>query len=241
MRVALFITCFTGPAVPGRRQGDGRGAAAWATRSSSRTPRRAAARCTSTPLPRRLRPARSPVRRDVRRVRRGRDAVGVVRGDGPPPPRDCGRGERRRSAARRRRGGRAAGRRAGGVPRRRPGVVDVGRASARGGLPPDLPLAAAAPVGDRPQRLRRQSRPATLVDLPGADECCGFGGTFAVKNADTSIAMGDDKVDALVATGAEVLTSADTSPHAPRRPAVPARLADPGHAPRRDPAAGADA
>jgi hypothetical protein len=62
-----------------------------------------------------------------------------------------------------------------------------------------------------------------------------------VKNADTSIAMGDDKVDALVATGAEVLTSADTSPHAPRRPAVPARLADPGHAPRRDPAAGADA
>jgi len=66
-------------------------------------------------------------------------------------------------------------------------------------------------IGDRPQRLLSSVEGLRLVDLPGADECCGFGGTFAVKNADTSIAMGDDKVDALVATGAEVLTSADTS------------------------------
>ena len=66
-------------------------------------------------------------------------------------------------------------------------------------------------IGDRPQRLLAAVEGLRLVDLPGADECCGFGGTFAVKNADTSIAMGDDKVDALVATGAEVLTSADTS------------------------------
>ena len=66
-------------------------------------------------------------------------------------------------------------------------------------------------IGDRPQRLLRAVSGLTLVDLPGADECCGFGGTFAVKNADTSVAMGTDKVAAIRATGAEVLTSADTS------------------------------
>jgi len=66
-------------------------------------------------------------------------------------------------------------------------------------------------VGDRPRLLLEQVRGIRLIDLPRAAECCGFGGTFAVKNADTSIAMGDDKVDVLVATGADVLTSADTS------------------------------
>lgn len=66
-------------------------------------------------------------------------------------------------------------------------------------------------VGDRPRRLLDAVEGLTLVDLPGAAECCGFGGTFAVKNGDTSAAMGNDKVDALLATGAEVLTSADTS------------------------------
>ena len=39
----------------------------------------------------------------------------------------------------------------------------------------------------------RAVRGLTLVDLPAAEECCGFGGTFAVKNADTSVAMGSDK------------------------------------------------
>jgi L-lactate dehydrogenase complex protein LldE len=66
-------------------------------------------------------------------------------------------------------------------------------------------------IGDRPQRLLAGVEGLTLVDLPGADQCCGFGGTFAVKNADTSIAMGTDKVDEILASGAEVLTSADTS------------------------------
>jgi L-lactate dehydrogenase complex protein LldE len=66
-------------------------------------------------------------------------------------------------------------------------------------------------VGDRPQRLLAAVDGLRLVDLPGADECCGFGGTFAVKNAETSIAMGSDKVDAIIASDAEVLASADTS------------------------------
>lgn len=47
--------------------------------------------------------------------------------------------------------------------------------------------------------------------MPGADECCGFGGTFAVKNPDVSAAMGADKVHNAESTGAEVLCAADNS------------------------------
>ena len=50
-----------------------------------------------------------------------------------------------------------------------------------------------------------------LVDLARADECCGFGGTFAVKNADTSSAMLADKLDAIAESGAEVVAAVDTS------------------------------
>ncbi len=66
-------------------------------------------------------------------------------------------------------------------------------------------------VGDRPTRLLRAVRGLRLVDLPGADECCGFGGTFAVKNADTSVAMGSDKARHVRETGAEVLVAGDNS------------------------------
>ncbi len=50
-----------------------------------------------------------------------------------------------------------------------------------------------------------------LVELPGAEECCGFGGTFALKNSDTSVAMGTDKARTVVETGAEVLVAGDNS------------------------------
>ena len=66
-------------------------------------------------------------------------------------------------------------------------------------------------VGDKPVRLLRAVRGLDLVDLPEAQECCGFGGTFAVKNADTSIAMLTDKVRTILDTGAEVCASADSS------------------------------
>jgi L-lactate dehydrogenase complex protein LldE len=66
-------------------------------------------------------------------------------------------------------------------------------------------------VGDRPRRLLEQVRGLTLVDLPGAEECCGFGGTFALKNADTSVAMGADKARHVRETGAEVLVAGDSS------------------------------
>ncbi|WP_345521117.1 (Fe-S)-binding protein [Nocardioides conyzicola] len=66
-------------------------------------------------------------------------------------------------------------------------------------------------VGDRPLRLLEQVRGLTLVELEGADQCCGFGGTFAVKNADTSVAMGSDKTRRVRDTGAEVLVAGDNS------------------------------
>jgi L-lactate dehydrogenase complex protein LldE len=66
-------------------------------------------------------------------------------------------------------------------------------------------------VGDKPLRLLRQVRGITLVELPAADQCCGFGGTFALKNADTSAAMLADKMSSVLTTGAEVLTAGDSS------------------------------
>ena len=66
-------------------------------------------------------------------------------------------------------------------------------------------------VGDRPLALLRAVRDIRLVDLPAADACCGFGGTFAVKNSDTSVAMGSDKARNVVASGAEVLVAGDSS------------------------------
>ncbi|HEX7473231.1 MAG TPA: (Fe-S)-binding protein [Candidatus Limnocylindrales bacterium] len=66
-------------------------------------------------------------------------------------------------------------------------------------------------IGDRPQRLLAAVEGLRLVDLERSDICCGFGGTFAVKNSATSAAMGGDKVRDILDTGADVLTSADTS------------------------------
>jgi L-lactate dehydrogenase complex protein LldE len=66
-------------------------------------------------------------------------------------------------------------------------------------------------VGTAPLRLLRAVRGLELVELPEATECCGFGGTFAIKNADTSTAMLVDKCRAIVSTGAEVCTAVDGS------------------------------
>ncbi|WP_457205174.1 (Fe-S)-binding protein [Nocardioides sp. P5_C9_2] len=66
-------------------------------------------------------------------------------------------------------------------------------------------------VGDRPRQLLEQVRGLTLVDLPQAEECCGFGGTFAVKNSDTSVAMGSDKARHVRETGAEMVVAGDNS------------------------------
>lgn len=66
-------------------------------------------------------------------------------------------------------------------------------------------------VGERPVRLLRAVRSLDLVELPAADQCCGFGGTFALKNPDVSVAMGSDKARHVRETGAEVLCAGDSS------------------------------
>ncbi|WP_026416855.1 (Fe-S)-binding protein [Actinomadura oligospora] len=66
-------------------------------------------------------------------------------------------------------------------------------------------------VGDRPHALLSSVRGLTLLPLGGADECCGFGGTFSLKNPAVSAAMCTDKVRHVLDTGAEVLCAVDNS------------------------------
>ena len=66
-------------------------------------------------------------------------------------------------------------------------------------------------VGDKPIKLLRAVEALELVELPAADQCCGFGGTFAIKNADTSTAMLADKMRNVLDTGAEICTAGDSS------------------------------
>jgi L-lactate dehydrogenase complex protein LldE len=92
------------------------------------------------------------------------------------------------------------------------GVEDVGaRFPHRVVYHPTCHSLRALALGDRPLRLLRAVGGIDLVTLPDADRCCGFGGTFAVKNADVSVAMLADKLRAVLDTGAEVVTAADSS------------------------------
>jgi L-lactate dehydrogenase complex protein LldE len=66
-------------------------------------------------------------------------------------------------------------------------------------------------VGEAPLELLRNVRGMDLVELSEPEECCGFGGTFAVKNADTSAAMLSDKIRRVLEAEAEVCTAGDNS------------------------------
>jgi L-lactate dehydrogenase complex protein LldE len=66
-------------------------------------------------------------------------------------------------------------------------------------------------VGSAPEKLLRATKGLELVDLPRRVECCGFGGTFSVKNPETSLAMLSDKIEAIRDSGAQVLTAVDNS------------------------------
>jgi L-lactate dehydrogenase complex protein LldE len=95
---------------------------------------------------------------------------------------------------------------------RRLGVEDVGASFAgRVTYHPTCHSLRVTRVGDAPLRLLRNVRGLDLVELPRADECCGFGGTFSVKNAETSTAMLADKCAAVESTGAGVCTALDGS------------------------------
>ena len=66
-------------------------------------------------------------------------------------------------------------------------------------------------LGDGPLRLLQHVRGIDLVELPNVEQCCGFGGTFAIKNADVSSAMLAEKTAAILSTRAEVCTACDNS------------------------------
>jgi L-lactate dehydrogenase complex protein LldE len=92
------------------------------------------------------------------------------------------------------------------------GVEDVGAAFAhRVTYHPTCHSLRLLHVDDRPLRLLRAVRDIDLVELSDAQECCGFGGTFAVKNAATSSAILADKLRRVLDTRAEVCVAADNS------------------------------
>ncbi|MFD3453071.1 (Fe-S)-binding protein [Streptomyces sp. NPDC058691] len=66
-------------------------------------------------------------------------------------------------------------------------------------------------LGRRPLELLQHVKGLELAELPGAEECCGFGGTFAVKNAAVSAAMGADKARHITGTGASAVCTVDNS------------------------------
>jgi L-lactate dehydrogenase complex protein LldE len=92
------------------------------------------------------------------------------------------------------------------------GVTDVGaRFPHRVAYHPTCHSLRLLGVGEAPLRLLRSVRELELVELEGAESCCGFGGTFSTKNAAVSAAMLTDKMAAVEASGAEVLTALDNS------------------------------
>ncbi len=66
-------------------------------------------------------------------------------------------------------------------------------------------------VADKPLSLLRAVGGIDLVELPNEDQCCGFGGTFALKNPEVSTAMLADKMTDVLSTRAEICTAGDSS------------------------------
>ena len=66
-------------------------------------------------------------------------------------------------------------------------------------------------VAEQPRRLIRNIRQAELIEMKDADKCCGFGGTFAVKYPEISVAMVDEKICHILASGADIVTGCDIS------------------------------
>jgi L-lactate dehydrogenase complex protein LldE len=64
-------------------------------------------------------------------------------------------------------------------------------------------------VSDQPRRLLQSVREANIVDLPHAEECCGFGGLFSIEHPQISAAMASRKVENIRASGASLVVACD--------------------------------
>lgn len=62
-----------------------------------------------------------------------------------------------------------------------------------------------------PRSLIRHVRGAEFVELENADACCGFGGTFSVKFPEISLAILDQKIEAIERAGVQAVVSGDAS------------------------------
>ncbi len=66
-------------------------------------------------------------------------------------------------------------------------------------------------INDEPRTLLANVKGLKLIEMNESDTCCGFGGTFAVKNTEISTAMAEKKVENAIATGAEFIISTEAS------------------------------
>lgn len=90
------------------------------------------------------------------------------------------------------------------------GITDVGATlEATATYHPSCHLSRDLNVDSAPRTLLRGVRGLSVVDLPDADRCCGFGGAFAVKHPELSTAMGEDKARRIVETRAQLVVTAD--------------------------------
>ena len=66
-------------------------------------------------------------------------------------------------------------------------------------------------IVEQPLQLLQNIKGVEYTPLPYMEECCGFGGTFSVKMAGTSIAMGKRKVQSIIESGCEIIATVDLS------------------------------
>jgi L-lactate dehydrogenase complex protein LldE len=64
-------------------------------------------------------------------------------------------------------------------------------------------------VKEQPRRLLRKISGAEFIEMNDSDRCCGFGGSFAFKYADISAAMAEDKINNIIASGADTVVGCD--------------------------------
>ena len=66
-------------------------------------------------------------------------------------------------------------------------------------------------INSQPRTLLRHIKGLDFIEMKDSDTCCGFGGTFAMSYPDISTAMVDEKIENILASGAEVVTGCDIS------------------------------
>jgi L-lactate dehydrogenase complex protein LldE len=66
-------------------------------------------------------------------------------------------------------------------------------------------------AGDKPVALLKNVRGINLIELQQSEQCCGFGGTFAIKNSEVSAAMLSEKISCILNSQAEICTAGDNS------------------------------